>query len=240
MHYFVGWDVGGWNCKKNPKSRDALAVLHVKEGALALCGSVYRGNIREGINSHGSLAPLVNGYCKTEIAAQDSITLAIDTPLGMPQAVYALLTGGTLPASLSADYSENPYLYRQTEFWLFQKGFSPLSAIKDMIGSQSTKGMHLISKLGLTTPKGECGIWSAGGVTAIETYPTPSMTSARVKTLYAGLNLPPLTHEDRIHAVFCALVAYLFATDRSSLPAPEAGTPKSEGWIWIPADAVAK
>ena len=25
---FIGWDVGGWNCDKNPTSRDALVVLH--------------------------------------------------------------------------------------------------------------------------------------------------------------------------------------------------------------------
>ena len=24
---FIGWDVGGWNCDKNPASRDALVVL---------------------------------------------------------------------------------------------------------------------------------------------------------------------------------------------------------------------
>lgn len=24
---FIGWDVGAWNCDKNPSSRDALVVL---------------------------------------------------------------------------------------------------------------------------------------------------------------------------------------------------------------------
>ena len=25
--FFIGWDVGGWNCDKNGKSRDAIVVL---------------------------------------------------------------------------------------------------------------------------------------------------------------------------------------------------------------------
>ena len=25
--FFIGWDVGGWNCEKNAKSRDALVIL---------------------------------------------------------------------------------------------------------------------------------------------------------------------------------------------------------------------
>ena len=26
-HLFIGWDVGGWNCDRNPNSRDALFVV---------------------------------------------------------------------------------------------------------------------------------------------------------------------------------------------------------------------
>ena len=81
MHYFIGWDVGGWNCDKNPKSRDALAVLGLKDGVLTQFGEVYRGNIRGEINRKTTLAHIVNAYCKSEIAHDDSITLAIDTPL---------------------------------------------------------------------------------------------------------------------------------------------------------------
>lgn len=25
--YFVGWDVGGWNCDNNSESRDAIVIL---------------------------------------------------------------------------------------------------------------------------------------------------------------------------------------------------------------------
>jgi hypothetical protein len=29
--FFIGWDVGGWNCDKNRESRDALVILDVNQ-----------------------------------------------------------------------------------------------------------------------------------------------------------------------------------------------------------------
>lgn len=240
MHYYVGWDVGGWNCDGNPKSRDALAVLRKGQSSLAICGQVFRGNIREQINQHNDLASLINHRCKTEIAADDPITLAIDTPLGLPSALAALVQGGELPATVPEDYSMNPYLYRQTEQWLFEKGFSPLSAIKDMIGSQATKGMHLIRRFGLKVSKESCGVWRHKVVTALETYPTPCKGSRKATTLFSALNGGALNHDDKIDAVYCALVAYLYAEEPQELVGPQECPPVPEGWIWIPADVVAK
>src|SRR5271165_5881069 len=213
MHYFVGWDVGGWNCEKNPGSRDALAVLGQDGEVLRVCGQVFRGNLRRDINEHSDLADIVNARCKTGICPDDHITIAIDTPLGLPIAIEALLRGEGLPSEVPDSYSENPYLYRQTERWLFSKNFPPLSAIKDMIGSQATKGMHLIRKLGLKPSSDRCGVWSNGKVTAIETYPTPCKgpLCSTVK-LFSSLQQPGLLNQDdKIDAVYCALIAYLFA-----------------------------
>lgn len=55
----------------------------------------------------------------------------------------------------------------------------PLSAIKDMIGSQATKGMHVLAKF---APKIErCGVWTdAAGFTVIEAYPSGCKGSATV------------------------------------------------------------
>jgi predicted nuclease with RNAse H fold len=240
MQYFVGWDVGGWNCENNDNSRDALVVLKETGEAdhpLAVVGTVFRGNIRNLINSQSSLAGVVNQCCKTTIGADDAITIAIDTPLGLPEATVRLAKDGAHVPTVPDSYDANPYLYRQTELWLFKKGFTPLSAIKDMIGSQATKGMHLIAKLGLKSAITSCGVWTAGGITAIETYPTPAMTSAAAKAIYATVQLPPLNHDDKIHAVYCALVAYLFAKKKDVLIPPEGNPPLSEGWIWVPTDA---
>jgi hypothetical protein len=238
MHYFVGWDVGGWNCEKNKNSRDALAVLGDTGGGLKLCGKPYRGNIRPEINRYSNLPDIVNAACKTTISTSDHITLAIDTPLGMPDSFFALLTGGEIPESIPESYAQNPYLYRRTEQWLFQHVCPPLSAVKDMIGSQATKGMHLLRKLRLTPDAQRCGVWTCSTVTAIETYPTPCKRSHRMTLLFANLNIGPLGHQDRIDAVYCALVAHLFHSDGSSLIGPQVSLPPAEGWIWIPADAV--
>ena len=238
MEYFVGWDVGGWNCDRNANSRDSLAVLMVDDNRLARCGVVYRGNIRPGINEEQSITNIVNRFCRTQIKQSDHITMAIDTPLGMPQALISLLTSQALPDQIPQSYAKNPYLYRETEMWLFRQGFSPLSAIKDMIGSQATKGMHLIAKFGLTSRDGRCGVWTNQWVTAIETYPAPSKKSETINQLYAALPNLALNHEDQIDAVYCALVAYLYGKQRNALVAPVDNPPMSEGWIWIPKDVV--
>jgi hypothetical protein len=46
---YIGWDVGGWNCDKNNKSRDALVIL---DADLKLIGKPWRGNLRTTINEH--------------------------------------------------------------------------------------------------------------------------------------------------------------------------------------------
>lgn len=237
MHYFVGWDVGGWHCDKNPRSRDALAVLRLSSDCLELVGDVFRGNIREDINRCNELASIVNARCNTSISTRDEVTIAIDTPLGLPDAVNGLARDEFLTNGVPVAVFDNPYLYRWTERWLAHNGCPPLSAVKDMIGSQTTKGMHLLRKLGLRAV--ECGVWQSGRVTAIEAYPAPCSGSRRIARLFADLNLS-LRTQDRSDAVCCALIAYLFATDRQDLIAPTNKPSSSEGWIWIPSDAISQ
>lgn len=251
MHYFVGWDVGGWNCGKKSKSQDAVAVLDLNGNRLRLCGrkrkEVCRGNIREAINKHNELHTLLNELCGTRIGDDDEITLAIDTPLGFPLAVQALVKGGQLPSSIPEEFPLNPYLFRQTEMWLFENEFPCLSAIKDMIGSQATKGMHLIRKLKLKPLNNECGVWQRGRVTAIETYPTTCRGgandyftcdgSAVAKRYFGSIEgISAVRTEDRKDAVYCAVVAFFFGTDRKKLTGPQGNVSPLEGWIWVPAD----
>lgn len=84
------------------------------------------------------------------------MTLAIDTPLGFSDAFVQLITQSEAAASIEAS-NTNPYLFRRTEHYLFGQGLSPLSAIKDMIGSQTTKGMHVLARFALRIV--ECGVW---------------------------------------------------------------------------------
>ena len=91
-----------------------------------------------------------------------------------------------------------------------------------MIGSQATKGMHVLAKF---APQIEsCGVWTDGaGFRAIETYPTVCRNTKVIKTLLNGQN--KLKPDDLEDARICALVAHLFATERSTLEGPNDKVP---------------
>ena len=50
---YIGWDVGGWNCERNPTSRDAIVIL---DANLEIVGTPWRGNLRECINKFSTSA----------------------------------------------------------------------------------------------------------------------------------------------------------------------------------------
>lgn len=229
--FFIGWDVGGWNCDKNGRSRDAIVILN---DTLAIVGQPWRGNLRESITAATTTNDWLNALfrkCKAEYpVGAVAVTMAIDTPLGFSAEFVALITGqgGIEPNETSG---LNRYLFRHTERHLFDRGLRPLSAIKDMIGSQATKGMHVLAKF---APKIEsCGVWTDGhGFRAIETYPTACRVTPEIKELLKGSL--SLGHDDKDDARVCALLAHLFATKRPQLEEPSDAVSQSEGWIWVP------
>ena len=231
--YFIGWDVGGWNCDKNSKSRDAIVIL---DGSLRLVGNPWRGNLRESINEAESASEWgerLFGLCDGGIFEKDAeVILAIDTPLGFPQE-FLSLANGLKGVSVVNDSATNRYLYRRTERYLFELGLKPLSPIKDMIGSHATKGMHVLGKF---APKlASCGVWNnQKGFVAIESYPTACRNAPLVRKLREGFG--PTNHSDAEDALVCALMAYLFATNPDTLEQPDGDVPQEEGWIWIPKD----
>ena len=229
--FYIGWDVGGWNCDKNPRSRDAIVIL---DSTLSIIGQPWRGNLRECIAAATTtsdwLAALFD-HCRAEFPGPTaSVTMAIDTPLGFSEEFVELVANRTYVEPDETSWL-NRYLYRHTERHLFEQGLAPLSAVKDMIGSQATKGMHALAKF---APQIEsCGVWTDGaGFRAIETYPTACRKTKAVTTLLQGCK--PLDHSDEDDARVCALVAHLFATKRSTLEEPDDSVPRREGWIWVP------
>jgi hypothetical protein len=246
MNYYIGWDVGGWNCDRNRTSRDALCVLTGDLDNLNLAGSPWRRNLRSALVAQDGVLPAVLEKVGIELREGDNVTWAIDTPLGWPKAFRQLIcpNGDTVDVPQEAD--GNPYLFRQTELWLFRHGFRPLSAVRDMIGSQSTKGIHFLRRCGFNCEN--VGIWRANGHTTIETYPTPVQESPRSQAALARLQVGLLQQaaaagvnalSDVEDSLWCALVAVMFALDRESLCAPGANVPADEGWIWIPKDCIA-
>ncbi len=169
----IGWDVGGWNCDKNANSRDALVIL---DGRATLLGRPWRGNLRQTINEADTTSAFVQkifDLCHVRDALRNAaVTVAIDAPLAFPEALIELLTKGQIATPINEN-AANPYLYRFTERRLAAPGIVPLSVVKDMIGSQSTKAIHATLKF---APKVESlGVWSDGGaIRFIVTYPAAS------------------------------------------------------------------
>ncbi len=234
---FIGWDVGGWNCDHNPNSRDAIVILNSQ---MAVLGRPWRGNLSACINESDDTRAFVRNLLKLcavdHLAKDTSITLAIDTPLGFSRAFVELVTH-LYAAQPGERHETNPYLFRQTERFLFTLGLKPLSAVKDMIGSQATKAMHVLARF---TPRLEnCGVWSDGKLlTAIEAYPAACNGSACIADNLRQVRNPPNLHQDEQDALACALIAYLFKEQPELLIHPGDDVPQSEGWIWVPKDIV--
>jgi predicted nuclease with RNAse H fold len=235
--FYIGWDVGGWNCGKNQKSRDAIVII---DSNLSIVGRPWRGNLRGLINESTSTGEFIRKlFClaianlKTDNAR---IILAIDTPLGFSNDFVGLVAGYSYVEPVESS-GTNPYLFRKTERYLFQHGLRPLSAIKDMLGSQATKGIHVLAKFAPNVLR--CGVWSNGeSLTAIEVYPSACKSSTSINALRQQVRYKSIDNQDEQDALSCALVAYLFENRSNDLIAPPDSVPESEGWIWIPKDII--
>ena len=233
--FYIGWDVGGWNCDKNGKSRDAIVIL---DSSRSIVGKPWRGNLRTDINDSTNTTTWVQALfsrCEAQLPNNRwHATLAIDTPLGFSKEFANLVSGMNVAEPVEMSNS-NPYLFRQTERYLFDHGLTPLSAVKDMIGSQATKGMHVLAKFAPISQS--CGVWTNGSsLVAIEAYPSSCKSSVTVQRLQRSF--PALDHEDKRDALTCALLAYLFTSAPDTLAGPDAKVPSSEGWIWVPKDGL--
>lgn len=248
---FIGWDVGGWNCDRNPASRDALVALDADR---RLVGKPWRGNLRRMINESETTEQFVLALLKlchihTAEHATPQVLLGIDTPLGFSKPLIDLITRG-LAVPTVGQSSSNPYLHRRTEHFLFERGLYPLSPIKDMIGSQATKGMHVLARF--APIKQRCGVWTDGQLMrAIEAYPSACKRSANIELLRAPFYLdqavgevghrsfvPGMEHVDVQDALTCALLAWTFANRPQWLVQPEESIDPLEGWIFVPEDGL--
>lgn len=257
LHYFIGWDVGGWNCDNNANSRDAIVILNT---SLQLVGQPWRGNLREVINQSTSSIDFIHSLfklCQFEQTLQphDEVMLAIDIPLAFSDSFINLLINKQSVNPIGSS-NQNPYLYRYTERYLFNKGLKPLSSVKDMIGSQTTKGMHVLAKF---IPEiTACGVWCDGNrIKAIEAYPSPCKKSKEVQALlnsffqkHYNLTLEkwqsskketnlPWNNQDKYDALVCAMLGWLYINQTNKILQPVDEAPIKEGWIFIPLDTIA-
>lgn len=244
--WYIGWDVGAWNCEKNANSRDALVVLN-QQGELV--GKPWRGNLRDTIAAAASYTDwlfTVAKLCQFDDATKAAFTkknvvIAIDTPLGFSNGLLQLLHGEAVVTPFTAS-CDNPYLYRHTERELFAHGFSPLSAVKDMIGSQATKGLHLLRKFGLTPSPS--GIWQLNQNQcqhrALESYPTVLKASSTVQQYIQQLRSQTnfnTWHQDIQDAAYCAIAALLYQQQPNTMVTPTEDV-TTEGWIYVPKECL--
>ncbi len=244
--WYIGWDVGAWNCEKNANSRDALVVLN-QQGELV--GKPWRGNLRDTISAAASYADWLRTVAKPcqfddntkSVFATQNVVMAIDTPLGFSKGLLQLLQGEAVTTPFTAS-SDNPYLYRHTERELFAHGFSPLSAVKDMIGSQATKGLHLLRKFGFTPSPN--GIWQLSQNQcqhrALESYPTVLKTSNTVQQYIQQLSSQTdfnTWHQDIQDAAYCAIAALLYHQQPNTIATPTKDV-TTEGWIYVPKECL--
>lgn len=251
MKYYIGWDVGAWHCTKSSKSCDALCILVDEGDEPKFTETVCRDNLRSSLNKckGKKLVSDLLGRCDVEVPQDFEAVVAIDAPLGWPTAMVNLATGGDI-ASVG-EFRQNPYLFRQTERFLSKHGFEPLSAVKDMIGSQSTKGIHFLRAAGSRVK--DVGVWRADhgetNTTIIETYPAPCENSETFQKCFRSIDESDKFREqvdgkgkafrnDVRDDLRCALVAWLYSEKPQSLKKPGPGVVPEEGWIWVPEDAL--
>jgi predicted RNase H-like nuclease len=109
--------------------------------------------------------------------------------------------------------------------------------------------MHVIAKFAPQITR--CGVWSNGKtLTAIEAYPSACKGSDFIQQqlrqyVVAECDNSPqrfwlesLDHQDKLDALVCALIAHAFSYHPETFAAPPGFIPVSEGWIWVPKDAL--
>lgn len=89
LSFFIGWDVGGWNCDNIPNSRDAIVIL---DNNLVIVGQPWHGNLRVCIANAITTGGLAQGIVRNVQGRISSEAVAlkmhIDTPLGFPMSSW--------------------------------------------------------------------------------------------------------------------------------------------------------
>ena len=261
--FYIGWDVGAWHCDRPAGSQDAFCILERKrsEKNLNFLG-VSRRNFREHLvntNDCESFVKAVFECVKTKVQpdVRSNVIVAIDAPLGVPQAFRDLIVNHWPYGRVEKEAISNRYLYRETERYLnlTNKEIKPLSLVMHQIGSQSTKAIDLLHRLNLRQ-SGFTWVDSDDTVDvrfrALETY--PAAAEKRRPSLLYDLELrgddnsykdllnKPIDKDNRIgdsrDALICAVIAAMWDED-GKLEEPNASScdlhlVKQEGWIWVP------
>lgn len=225
--FYIGWDVGAWSCKAHKgKSCDALVVLDSKNTILGYCRLPLTTIINTATNTKDFTNKLLE-LCEVKVDNINyKVILAIDTPLGFSSAFKNLICDYTTSINSIETHIDNPYLFRRTEQFVYDKlKKKPLSPVNDMIGSQATKGIHILSKFAPNIK--ELGVWcndlQSEDLTIIEAY--PAIINCESKLTNEDLDIQD--------AYKCAYLASVFHNKKENLYQPTVDIDLTEGWIWF-------
>jgi len=261
--FYIGWDVGAWHCDRPAGSQDAFCILERKRGTRELDFlGVSRGNFRQDLLNINDCESFVKAAfkcvkAKVQPDVRSNVIVAIDAPLGVPQAFRELIVNHRPYERVEKEAINNRYLYRETERYLnITNGeIKPLSLVMHQIGSQCTKAIDLLHRLNLR-PSGFTWVDNEGTVDtrfrALETY--PAAAEKRCPSLlhdvklrgddksYEGLLNKPIDRDNRLgdnrDALICAVIAAMW-DEAGQLEEPNASIcdlhlVEQEGWIWVP------
>ena len=222
--YYVGWDVGAWECAKKEnasKSQDAICILNPQDNkVITWTGNIFDEygtdkcpfikrlpNILKDIIAKNEIEP----DSEIIIEPDSEIIIAVDAALGAPQTARILWDLSCPDINIEKQYgcprTENTLLYRATERWIDENIFEknnnpPLSLVRDRIGSQSTKALSVLRSWEMTWSSKEL-IWHSedNKIIAIETYPSAART--RVDIDWLKQKLPMILGQDLNQLNWC-------------------------------------
>ena len=239
----LGWDVGGWQGKKQ-----GFAVAVWNGMNIEWKGSPYVTSLAQ-LDDDPILVlhELWEKFLGKEMGPDDTVVIGIDAPLGWSMDFQALISNTSqFPVKVKKQI-DNRYAYRDTERYIYDRYKKmPLSASFDKLGNNATVAIAYAkewSHLGykMLPQQGK----SFDHRTIIEVYPGLEIGNKPIENVAvqgALDQLPPLLPDDAYDAAICALLALSMADQERETNLPHLEGPadkgiddtvlQAEGWIY--------
>ncbi|MBY5920942.1 DUF429 domain-containing protein [Ferrimonas balearica] len=240
----IGWDVGGWQGKKQ-----AVAVAAWRRGDKAVTwlgiSPAFSLSQRAPLSLDTLLSPA--GVSVDVVAKAKQVTIGIDAPLAYPLAFKRLLAGEPVLDTAPQAEIDNPLAYRDCERWVhWTFGKKPMSPVFDRLGNNATVAMsalHALRRQGYSVlPQDADEAIRA----VIEVYPAllkdAAESASPAKPMFRPFLPDPVPQTGDVYdAALAALVALghglcaLGEEEALSLPCilgPAPGYVRDEGWVY--------
>ncbi len=242
----LGWDVGGWQGKKQ-----GFAVAVWDGMNIEWKNSPYVTSLAQlGSDPSKVLDNLWKRFLGKEISPDDTVVIGIDAPLGWPRDFQALINNASEFPKREKKQIKNRFAYRKTEQYIYEKYEKmPLSASFDKLGNNATVAISYAKEwanrdLYRVLPQ-QRNFFCRRAI--IEVYPglEKLRDSFKNDAVQSALDRwASLSHDapDAYDAAICALLALSMADQTGETRLPRLEVPedkeidetvlKAEGWIY--------